>query len=162
MLTLANAFENVDADTIHHTLRYYLSERFDDPTADEMREALVGILGLDLDEELAALSANPLLLENTALHVLSAAWQEEGQAARITEITAEAKAKLPVIEVALICIAAMYGLYLLRTGGIKRSERTTIRKPDGSFEEKVKIEYADPVGPAAALSRLLRRMLPPS
>jgi hypothetical protein len=160
-LTEALAARAVDPDTVHHTLRYYLSERLDDRTPEEMRQELDAALGQDTDSALAELAADPLLLENAALLVLSSHWDEPGQADRILEITTEAKSKLPVIEVGIIATAAMYGLYLLRTGGIKRSERTTIRREDGTFEESEKLEYTDPNGPLAALSRLLSRITPP-
>jgi hypothetical protein len=160
-LTEALSSRAVDADSVHHSLRYYLSERLDDLTTDEMRQELDTALGDGLAEDLAQLAADPLLLENASLLILASAWEEPGQAERILQITAEAKAKLPVIEVGIICVAAMYGLYLLRTGGIKRSERTTIRRKDGSLEESEIMEYSDPSGPLSALARLLDRISPP-
>lgn len=39
-LTAAFTERAVDPDTVHHCLRYYLGERFDDRTADEMRDTL--------------------------------------------------------------------------------------------------------------------------
>ncbi|WP_330328378.1 hypothetical protein OHS33_00620 [Streptomyces sp. NBC_00536] len=161
-LTSALTEREVDPDTVHHTLRYYLSERLDDPTTEEMRAELTEGWGPDFAADLDRLAADPLLLENAALLVLSGAWDEPDQAERILQIAADAKAKLPVIEIGIISVAAMYGLYLLRTGGIKRSRRTTIRRRDGSFEEQETVDYADPLGPIAALTRFLGRIQPPS
>ncbi|MFB7330883.1 hypothetical protein ACFC00_04480 [Streptomyces adustus] len=161
--TLSSALSEreVDPDTVHHTLRYYLSERLDDPTTEEMHAELARNWGPEFTADLDELVADPLLLENAALFVLSGVWEEPDQAERILQIAADAKVKLPVIEIGIISVAAMYGLYLLRTGGIKRSQRTTIRRQDGSFEEKETVDYADPLGPIAALTRFLGRSQPP-
>ena len=79
----------------------------------------------------------------------------------VVEVAVDAKAKLPAIEIRVISVAAMYGLYLLRPGGIQRSRRTTVRRQDGSFEEKETVDHADPLGPIAASTRFLGRSRPP-
>lgn len=161
--TLAAAFarSKADPDTIHQCLRYYLSERLDDPTTEEMHTELIAACGSRVDDALNELAGDPLLLENAALLVLSGAWNEAGQPDRILQAAEGAKAKLPVIEVGIIAVVIMYGLYLLRTGGIKRSQRTTIRHKDGSLTETVITEYADPLGPLSVLTKFFDRAIPP-
>ncbi|MEU8079219.1 hypothetical protein AB0B31_27705 [Catellatospora citrea] len=151
----------VDPDTVHQSVLYYLGERLDDLSADDMRRTLEQAWGAELDDDLRRLASDPTLLENSALFFLASAWDEPGEQDRIVEIVEDAKAKLPVIEVGMIVLGVMYGLYLLRTGGVKRTERTTIRRPDGSFEETLTVEYADPHGPASVLAKTITRSLPP-
>jgi hypothetical protein len=162
--TLAAAFtrRKADPDTIHQCLRYYLSERLDDLTTEEMHSELITACGSRADDALNEVAEDPLLLENAALLVLSSAWTEAGQPDRILQAAEGAKAKLPVIDVGIIAVVIMYGLYLLRTGGIKRSQRTTIRHKDGSLTETVITEYADPLGPLSALTKFFDRAIPPA
>lgn len=161
-LTAALTRSAADPDTIHQCLRYYLSQRLDDLTTEEMHAELIAAYGDGIDDALNEMVADPLLLENAALLVLSSAWGQAGEPDRILQAAAGAKAKLPVIEVGIIAIAIMYGLYLLRTGGIKRSQRTTIRHKDGSLTETVITEYADPLGPLSTITKFFDRAIPPT
>ncbi|EME60898.1 hypothetical protein [Amycolatopsis decaplanina] len=73
---------------------------------------------------------------------------------RLRAVLAETKGELPVIEVGIIAIASMY---LPATRGIKKYEKTTTRKPDGTFVEKEKIEYTDPARPLGAITDIFRQ-----
>jgi hypothetical protein len=65
-----------------------------------------------------------------------------------------AKASLPVVEVTILAVVAMYGLYLITTNGVSSITRTTRRNPDGSYEEteEVKVEPFAPI--VSAMMRL--------
>lgn len=148
----------VDTDGVHQAIRYYLAERLDDLPPEDMLEAMYTAAGqARVDAACADLARDPRLLEDAALVVLSAAWEDESERERVRAVLTETKDKLPVIEVGLIAIACMYGMYLLRTGGIKKSETTVVHKPDGTFERKEKVEYTDPTGPLGAITAIFRR-----
>src|SRR5262245_55540255 len=101
-----------DEDTIHQAVRYYLAEKLDDMPPSEMRRELNRafddhrlVVGL-----LADLERNPRKLENAALIVLSQAWAD-GDHEQVRSTLSEAKGKMPIIEVGLISLVTMYGLY---------------------------------------------------
>jgi hypothetical protein len=113
----------VDTDTLIQTARYYIAERTDDPTEEEMRSRLVAAAGDAgaVDAALAALASDAVMLERVSDEVLRGAWEDPGQAERIRSAADDAKTSLPVIETAMIAMVAMYGMYLHVTGG-KKSE----------------------------------------
>lgn len=151
----------VDTDGVHQALRYYLAERLDDLPPEDMLERMYAAAGRDrVDTARTDLTRDPSLLESGALVVLSAAWAEESERDQLRAVLAETKGKLPVIEVAIIATACMYGMYLLATGGKKKATKTTIRKPDGSYESRETIEYADPARPLGAIADIFRQGQP--
>jgi hypothetical protein len=147
----------MDEDTIHQALRYYLAERLDDPPPSQMRSDLDRMFS---DSSAAAelmiwLEQNPRMLENAALITLSLAW-EDGDHDRIRAALDDAKGTMPIVEIGLVSLVVMYGLYLWRTKGIKRSERVITRKPDGSLEVREITEYT---GPNEALSAVVNLLI---
>ncbi|MBB5858149.1 hypothetical protein ACFQ05_21255 [Amycolatopsis umgeniensis] len=149
----------IDTDGVHQALRYYLAERLDDLPPEDMLEKMYDAAGKDrVDAVHSDLTRDPRALESAALAVLSAAWSDESEQNRIRAVLTETKGKLPVIEVGIIAIACMYGMYLRTTRGIKRYEKTTTRKPDGTFVEKEKIEYTDPTRPLGAITDIFRQI----
>jgi len=146
-----------DSDTIQQALRYYLARRLDDMTPDEMLAELQQVVGgpRQVDAMVQQLSADPLLLENAGLLVLSGAWEDSQERPVVEEVIDDAKGKMPVIEVAILAIVALYGLYLWRTGGVARSEKTAERKADGTVIEREIVEYASVDSPLTAITKLL-------
>lgn len=146
-----------DTDSVHHALRYYLAERLDDLTPEDMLEQLRMVADPSrVDAALTGLREDARLLENGALLILSAAWADEAERDRVRAVLGETKGKLPIVEVAALAIVCMYGLHLLATGGIKKSEKTIIRNPDGSFKITETTEYLDPGRPFGAIVELFR------
>jgi hypothetical protein len=147
---------HVNSNTVQQAARYYLAERTDDLTPDEMRQQLVEATGdaTAVDTVLSQLRQSPLLLENASLFLLASAWEEPDERERIDRIVNDAQGKLPVIEVGVIAIVAIYGMYLIATGSIKSTTRTTIRRPDRTLEETETVEYAGPQGPLSAIVKL--------
>jgi hypothetical protein len=154
--TLKQFLESQDADaaTIQHATRYYISERYGDVPPSKMKAKLVqaGAEEASIQGAQKQLEENPALLENACLAFLSLAWEEQGQEQRIRNAFAEAKNKLPVIELAILSVVGMYAMYLVVTGGKKKS--VTERKPDGSYKETT--EYEPPTGPLGTLVKLVR------
>lgn len=147
----------MDEDTIHQALRYYLAERLDDPAPSQMRSDLDRLFSGSSTTAgvMTRLEQNPRMLENAALITLSLAW-EDGDQNRIRAALDDAKGKMPIIEIGLLSLVAMYGLYLWRTKGIRRSERVISRKPDGSLEVREVTEYT---GPNEALSAVVNLLI---
>ncbi|WP_086819414.1 hypothetical protein [Allokutzneria sp. NRRL B-24872] len=151
----------VDTDGVHQAIRYYLAERLDDLPPEDMLDRMYEVAGrARVDRARADLARDQVLLESGALAVLSEAWAEEAEQDRVRAVLTGTKGKLPVVEVAMLAIVCMYGMYLLATGGRKKSTTTTVRKPDGSFESRETIEYADPTRPLGAIAGIFRRSEP--
>ena len=137
--------QHVDSDGIQQAARLYLAERTDDLTKREMRQQLDQATGDArlIDTLMKKLEQDSAAVENGALVLLSWAWEEPGERERVIRAIEQAKAKLPVIEVTLIVIATMYGMYLIATGGKKKVTTWVKRREDGKLEEsRETIEYA--------------------
>jgi hypothetical protein len=143
---------NADADTVQQAFRLYLSEQTDDLTPEQMKRCLhkaaadQAELGRLLDE----LGKNSALLEQAALACLEHGWRDPSKQPAIRLALENAKVKLPVIEVGILAIAAMYGMYLVATdGGIIDDVVTTEKKGESvTTTRKIKRE---PFAPVAAI-----------
>jgi hypothetical protein len=143
----------IDSDTVQQAYRYYLAEMTEDMSSEEMYDELVKAAGdsSKVDELLDKLENDSLSVENAALAVLSSAWDDPEEASLVESTIEDAKAKLPVIEVAIMAIVAMYGMYLISTGGIKKAQEVTIRRSDGGLEKRKTVEYASPTEPLRSI-----------
>jgi hypothetical protein len=141
--------QKVDSETLQQATRYYLAERTGDLSESEMQSQLVQAGGdkKTIDAALGQLKGNSLMIDNACLAFLS----NETERSKIKDAAAEAKTKLPVIEIGILAMVAMYGMYLAVTGGIIR--HTVERKPDGTFKEST--EYHPPTGPLGALVKMV-------
>ncbi|SRR6266487_418032 len=137
-----------DTDVIQQATFYYLAERTDDLPYQEMRQQLIDVVGdvNKVDSALRALENDPLLRENASLALLSVAW-EEGEAEQVQSAVDGARTQLPVIELAILAIVTMYGMYLVATGGKKEETTITKKTSNGGLEEKKHTEWGDPNGP---------------
>ncbi|PKH59415.1 MULTISPECIES: hypothetical protein [unclassified Halomonas] len=134
---------------------YYLSERYGDPTATEMREKLYKATGNPnaVDAGLDRLTQEPLALDAASHSVLAWAWDQPEEAIRVERAVDAAKQKLPVIEVGLLSLVAMYGMYLVETGNLKR-KTTKVTLPDGTKVEKVEEYYPPSLSNLTALFKV--------
>lgn len=149
---------SADTDTLHQAMRYVIAELTEDNlTVEEMRVSLVESVGSEdrLEEALDSLRTNPDAMTEASLHVLSAAWSEPGHRDIVRSSVEDAKVKAPVIEVGILAVFAMYGIYLYTTGG-KASEKITMSYEDGKVTYEKRTEYRGPGDPLAAIVRLLR------
>ena len=142
-----------DPDLIHQALRIHVSERSDDLTHNEMISELRESVGHEeeLQELLKHLEHDQDGLEQAALIYFESAWEDDLQKPSIRSAFRHAKNKLPVIEIAILAVVAMYGMHLIATHGVL--EKIIKRKPDGSYEETEKREPFAPV--VSAMVRLL-------
>jgi len=137
-----------DTTMIQQATRYYISEKHELPPT-KMKTA-IGAPADALDAAQRQLEEDVRALENACLAALSAGWEEDESLIR--DAFAEAKTKLPVIEVAIMAVVAMYGTYLLVTGGVKR--KVVQRSADGSYTETT--EYHAPLGPLGTVVDLVK------
>jgi hypothetical protein len=151
-----------DPDMIQQALRMYLSERTNDRTSKEMLTELrtAVISEEELDHLLEEFKHDPDVLEQAALAYFEYAWEDDTERPSIRAAFEYAKDRLPVIEITILAIVAMYGMYLLTTKGVTKIEHTTKRNPDGSYEETEKIEK-EPFAPiVSAITQLFKRSGP--
>jgi hypothetical protein len=132
--------KGADSDVLMQAARYYMAERCDDLSNDEMLEEMVAQAGDEnkVRSELAKLADDPAHLEAAALAVLHWAWDDPAERPRVERAIDGAKGKLPVIEVAILAMVTLYGMYLFTTGGKKKE--TKKGGVDGSLQESI-IEY---------------------
>jgi hypothetical protein len=142
-----------DPDMIQQALRIYLSERTNDLTHKEMLTELGETVTSEeeLDQLLKQLEHDPDALEQAALIHFEHAWEDEAQRPSIRAAFEYAKGRLPVIEMTILAVVAMYGMYLIATeGGL--TEITVKKNPDGSYEKTEKREPFVPI--VSAMARL--------
>jgi hypothetical protein len=145
--------KQADRDTIQQAARYYLAELTDDLDPEDMKQEMVEEAQDpgQVEPLLRTLEQDTASVEEASLLLLSAAWEDPNERERVKRAIEGAKRKLPVISTAILAIVAMYGMYLLATGGVKTSEKTSTRKADGSIETKEKKVYASPTEPLRAI-----------
>jgi metal-responsive CopG/Arc/MetJ family transcriptional regulator len=119
-----------DADMIQQALRIYLSERTDDLTPDEMLSELRTCAAntKELEESLRNLEETPEAVQQAALAYFEREWDNEARRASIRTVFQSAKNQLPVVETAIIAIAAMYAIHVIVTGGVLEKRRRTRKK----------------------------------
>jgi hypothetical protein len=146
--------QNLDSSAIQQATRYYIGVRTNDLSPSKMRAELLKSAGETgaVDVGLGHLEKNPLALDNACLAFLSTAWDQDEERSKIQDAFLEARGKLPVIEVGLLAIVAMYAMYLATTGGI--SKRTVQRLPDGTLNDVT--EYHAPAGPLGMVIKLFK------
>src|SRR6185312_7415607 len=100
--------QQLGSETIYQAARYYLAERLNDPDPDDLLAQLATVMD-DPDKAYTTLSGDSLVLENTALLVLSQAWDEPDERERVLRAIRGATGKLPVTDPSLIAIVCLYG-----------------------------------------------------
>ncbi|MBV1855150.1 hypothetical protein [Catellatospora tritici] len=147
-----------DREAVQVAARYYLAEKSDYLDTDEIEaEVRSGMVDpARLPEALLAIESDPNLMYLAAAAVLSAAWTDAAERPAIKRAVDGARSKLPVLEVAMLALTSIYGMYLLATGGVKRTRTTQETRPDGSTSSSTETEYYSVEGPLASLVRLFR------
>ncbi|SET86436.1 hypothetical protein SAMN04487962_1336 [Marinobacter segnicrescens] len=149
--------KNVSGHDLAQAARYYLSERCDDPTTTEMREALYTATEnpTAVDAGLDLLARDPVALDQASYALLAWAWDQPDEVSRVESAIGAAKQKLPVIEAGLLAMVAMYGMYLVVTGNRKRTT-TTVYHADGTKTEKVEEYYPPSLSGLTAIFKMRR------
>jgi hypothetical protein len=100
-------------------LRCYISKKTDFLPEGDLQQTLVenGSSEKEVILWCETLAEDSALLEAATIEVLSSNWKDPIERPVIKDCLSKGKAKLPVIEVAILAIVAMYGMYLVTTGG---------------------------------------------
>jgi hypothetical protein len=148
-----------DPDTVHQAMRAYMARTTDFMSEDQMRAKLLESVGDErqLQQALKALESDATLLEAASLATLSEAWADPQQQKLVERAVDGARASMPVIEVGMLAIVAMYGMYLQATGGKKTEEIVRRKLADGSFETVKRTTYYGPSGPLSAITGLFTK-----
>jgi hypothetical protein len=156
------AEREADADTVQQAARTWLTRRSGFLSPDEMRARLDAASGdpEGVSAALALLQRDSGALEAVAREVLEQGWSEPGESAAIARAVDGAKVKMPVIEVGLLALVVMYGMYLKTTSSIK-SEHVEERKgADGSTQTVTHREMYGPTGPLSMVLGVVQRRKP--
>jgi hypothetical protein len=145
-----------ETEKILVALRFYVSELTDDKLPHELREEMDASIDdrRTLDIPLRELERDRERQVQGALAFFSDRWEDPRERDRIIRAFDGAATKLPVIEAGLIAMTSMYAMYLLTTGGRKKSTSTIEHRADGSFVEKKTEEWFAPTGPLQAIVAL--------
>lgn len=148
--------ESADVDTLQQAMRYVIAEQTNDLSPEKMRQHLVDSLGNrdTVEELLQTLERSPDAISDAALVVLSSAWQDQQQRKVVVGSVEDAKLKAPVIEVGILAIVAMYGMFLYATKGVKTKTVTYKTREDGTEEYTEQTEYWAPSAPLAMIIQL--------
>jgi hypothetical protein len=136
-------------------MRYFVAAQSDDLPPARMRDELLAA-GVDcdgVDRAVGSLQRDPALLEAAALAVLQAGWDDPVRRELAAGALGAAGAKLPVVEVALISIVAVYGLWLTATKGRRSHEHIVRRWPRRQLGGEREDRLVRPVGPARSNRR---------
>jgi hypothetical protein len=143
-----------DPDMIQQALRIHLSESTNDLTHKEMLTELRENVSSaqELDRLLKHLEHDPDALEQAALIYFERAWENDAQQPLVRAAFKHAKGRLPVVEVVVLAIVAMYGMHLIATKGVT-DRRMVERTSEGKYREIT--EKREPFAPIASAFALL-------
>ena len=146
----------VHPSVIPHAMRYFVSASTDDLPPDEMRERLEAAFGREtVDNAIGVLARDPVALEQASLALLSSGWGDP----RTHELAAgaidAACAKLPVVELGLISIVGVYGLWILATRGRRSQHKVVHHQADGSWTEETTTTWYGPADPLTAIVQMM-------
>jgi hypothetical protein len=149
---------NADHDTVQQALRLFLSEQTGDRTPKELLAELRAAAAdpAELDGELKRLQSDPVALDQAALLSLNAAWESPEARLSVEESLNHAKESLPVIELGILAIVVMYGMY--RAIPAQPVKVTTIieRDKSGTYKSKKVTEHERFLPIAAAVAKLFK------
>jgi hypothetical protein len=138
------ARNRVDGDSLMQAARYYVAERTDDLDTADMLDEMATHTGqrAAVQAELGRLVGDTARMEAAALSVLRWAWNDADERPRVERAIDAAKKKLPVIEVTILGMVVLYGMYLEVTGGRKSvTTRTTDKGEKGGRVDETTTEY---------------------
>lgn len=165
--TFADFLNQIDADatTLQSAGRYVAAELSGDLTPDEMRDDLVTATGDTgaVQEAIGTLSSDSTLLLQANVTALAALWDDPESQHVVRNALLEAKSKLPIVEVTVVVLGALYALHLVLTRAVKSKTTTVEVQADGSWRESTEVAFSDPSGPLSAIGGafLPRPVTPP-
>lgn len=147
----------IDPAVLPHAMQYFVAADSDYRPPSRMRDDLIAA-GLDvdaIDQAAETLQRDPHLLEAACLAILQSGFADPASRPAAEGALAGAQTKLPVVEVSLVAIVAVYGMWLKTTKGHRTHETVIRRRGDGSWEQIEKTEWYGPAAPLEAIGRML-------
>jgi hypothetical protein len=144
-------------DVLEHAARMLLAEQTDDLPIAKMRQDVVDATGdpAAVNEAERLLQEDPSSRELIVRAFLAERWTHPGGEKLVSSAVDDAEGSLPVVEIAILSVAAMYIAYLHYTGGVEsEQERRKINK-DGSSEFEKKRKFYPSTSALAAIGRML-------
>lgn len=147
---------NVTHDGVEQGARCYVAEISNDLSFEQMRQVMIEAAGdaNEVDKLVETLAQSPTLRTEASLVVLSGDWGDDDKRDNVIGALEGAQEKLPAIEIGMLAIVAMYGMYLLATGGVAEEESTVELDENGKFQLTTKKTYREPTGPLSAIVKL--------
>jgi hypothetical protein len=148
----------ISSDSLQQAFRLLVAEETDDRSPEEMRAEIVRSVedSAAVDNVLRELSQDPMTLDAAAKDFLAEIWGQPGGEKRVKTAIDGTNKALPVIEVGIIAIAAMYIAYLHYTGGVKSEKKETTTRKDGTKTESSQRTLYGATGPLGAIVQLLK------
>lgn len=161
--TLLDLLRGADQAHIEAAARQVVAVATDFADEADLIERLLnaGVANETILELQTALETNPGALDAAALAVLSLAWAYDENRSIVEGAIAEAKTKLPVIEVGLLTIALIYGIHSYYTNGKKKETVIIRRDAAGNVETTIETEWADVGAPIRGIVDALTAGLTP-
>jgi hypothetical protein len=153
---------NADPDSIQQGLRLFLAEQSDDLTPDEMlKEMRTSADPVELDALLQRVRSDPEALSDAVLFAFDSAWTKAADRPAVEAAIEHAKTRLPVIELGILAVVAMYGMYrLLPAQPIKVVKRTVFDPKKGYIEEET-VDHEPFIPIVSAVMTLFSKKSPP-
>ena len=150
---------HIDDDRLLEALRTYLAEQLDYlPEEDMLSEMSDKTDTIEIKQLLWQLERDKASLVGAASIILGSVWNDPDQRELVEEAINNANQKLPIIRTGIIATVAMYGMFLIATGGVQEHSMTTIR-PDGSIEAEHTV-YQPPTAPLQTVVALFSKAGP--
>lgn len=147
---------NPNQETILVATRAFISEITDDLLPSEMKDQMISATknANMFESEILQLESSAQERLEACLNFLAWAWENQTNRQLIQAAFEGAAAKLPAIETGLLALIAMYGMYLVATGGRRKEIRKIRQKTDGTFEEEIITEWESPTGTLLSITKL--------
>lgn len=142
--------ENIEAAT-----RSLVSELTDDLVPRQMLDQLVAAVDntAALDGELLELGQSPKARRELCLAFLAWAWQHPSHRDRVRKALEGTRRKMPVIELSILALTAMYGMYLIVVSEKGPEVVQEIEQKDGHYKFRTQVKPTVPSSPIGVIQR---------
>lgn len=156
--SLAEFLNEIEADatTLQSGARYVAAELSHDLPTAALRSELAAAAGDDaVQDALDRLASDSALLLQANASALAVLWDDPETRMVVRGALIEAKSKLPVVEITVIVLGALYALHMALTKGKKSEVKSVEVNADGSWKESTRVTFSDPSGPLSVIGGVL-------
>jgi hypothetical protein len=149
---------HADPDTVQQGLRLYLSEQTGDLAPRKMLAEMKAAASdpAELERELERIENDPAALNQAALLSLNAAWEDPEARESVEASLRHAKESLPVIELGILAIVAMYAMYRIIPAQPVKKMEITEWDGKGKYTRKTVTEHESFVPIAGTVAKLFK------